>query len=211
MYHICDTDVLSSGVISNGKFHIKDLTIDLVIVPPMEIIEQPLQSWLEDYQANQGRIISFKQADELAQAFANILEVVQPSLSISDGEQELADVYSVCRKKNGRSFWYVLNAGNQELTAVFTADVPLQEKDITQNVKPNRLQYESGSYQRVIALYESLVSVESEQLEHHDSEPIIAVSLTNKTKIKLHNKNLVRLGDWEMSLLDEDRNRCRLL
>jgi hypothetical protein len=103
-YLLVDLDTLRSGSIETGKLHLKDLTIGLVIVPPMLHIEPALASWLEQFQ-NAGGSVSFD--DETF-----IRKLPPPSLRIAGDN---GSVHLVTRKDANRTVWFLQNTSSAEL------------------------------------------------------------------------------------------------
>ena len=108
-FHFADTDILQSGRIEAGALHVADLSIKLVIVPPMRVIEPPLAEWLAAFEAAGGHVICCAESFAVADLLARIWAVVEPSLSVQVKGAEARPVQVVKRAGGGRTLWFLLN------------------------------------------------------------------------------------------------------
>ena len=116
-FHIVDTDILEMGQSGDGVVKVKDVCARVVVVPPMKVMEDPLREWLEAFRKGGARVVECSRGADLNRVLEQILEVVQPSLSVQCDGKELADVYLARRVSKGRSLWFVLNTGGQTVDA----------------------------------------------------------------------------------------------
>ena len=218
-FHIVDTDILEEGQISDGVVKVKEVCARGVVVPPMKVVEDPLREWLDIFRKSGGCVIECTQGADLNRVLQQIQEVVQQSLSVQCGGREVADVYLVRRVSKNRSLWFVLNYGDKAVDAeirvgpgVATEGVRLREIPLDRGV-PCGLSKSREGYRRLIHPFEFLV-VEAVECDGPgaptDSDlscdcPIIEVPVSGRASIRLKNKNLLRMYEWEMSLLEEDR------
>lgn len=209
-FHIADTDILTEGEIKNGRLLVKDLAVELVIIPPMEYMEAELKAWIEKYQAAGGNILYYHQNHE--QEFtAQLTQLVRPSLSISLEGKELAGVYAVKRVNKtdpNQVFWFILNTTDQEVVVDLDAGCALEEISLGTDL-PHRLYQDLGGYKRLLKPYESFIAAAAggeNTTEWKNSPTVLSVKIdrTHKLKYTLKNKNLLRMNEWEMTLIGED-------
>lgn len=285
-FHIVDTDILEMGQIGDGVVKVKEVCARVAVVPPMNVVEDPLREWLEAFRKSGGRVIECSQDADLNRMLEQIREVVQPSLSVQCDGKELADVYLARRVSKRRSLWLVLNSGDQAVDAeirvgpaVAAEGMQLREIPLDPGV-PCGLRGGAEGYKRLIYPFEFFVieatecGASSEQdpsagpdasvtpeMRDPSAEsgrsadcglpfdgapptdcgqapdcdtldcdtpdcdmpdcdmpdcalpsgygtplecPILDVSVSGPASIRLENKNLLRMYEWEMSLLEED-------
>lgn len=206
-FHICDTDILMQGKINNCSLYIKELKIDLVIIPPMEVIEPDLQAWIDQYCGAGGNLIYY-QVDQNHEEFLNqVQKYVICDLLLSVQGEKIKGLYTVKRKrvKDQRIVWFILNTNNYEILLDIDSSCPIKEVELTSNL-PRRLVKQESGYQRRIKPYESFAIMECNDSNGSNIEsdfPIIQILQPEQVKIKLNNKNLLRMYYWDLSLLDD--------
>ena len=56
-FHMVDTDILQGGRIGEGCVQVADLAAKVVIVPSMQVVEEPLQDWLAEFETAGGHVV----------------------------------------------------------------------------------------------------------------------------------------------------------
>ncbi|MGC8781951.1 MAG: glycosyl hydrolase, partial [Anaerolineae bacterium] len=102
-FHFADTDILQAGRMEQGVLHVADLTVKLIIVPPMRVVEPTLAEWLAAFEAAGGRVIRVGRDFAADALLADIRAVVGPSLSVQAAGTEAAAVQVVKRVGAGRT------------------------------------------------------------------------------------------------------------
>ncbi|MBI4977357.1 MAG: hypothetical protein HZC28_07750 [Spirochaetes bacterium] len=200
-FHIVDTDILESGTIREKRVHIKDISARIVIVPPQRVIEKELRIWLSQFKAKGGIVIDAERVDHDTAAFiTSVTKKASPSLSIHVNGKEITDVLTVKRKKKSGTLWFVVNTGGTAYDAEISTETSLSEHILSGNQPPS-LQKAGKSYRRVIHPFESfMLKAGSDETA---SPAAITVHAETMMKVKPQHKNLLRMYDWTMSLLDE--------
>ncbi|UCC65592.1 MAG: hypothetical protein JSV36_11330 [Anaerolineae bacterium] len=198
-YHIVDTDILESGQIENGCIRVGDVVAKLVIMPPMRVIEKPLQEWLERYEACGGKVIHCHHDLQLEDLKAEMPQTLEPSLSIQVGGQEASPVLVVKRVAQDRTLWFVLNTSAENLHAELKSRGELREISLEPDL-PATLHKEGQRYWRTISPLESFVVEATESAEPAIKAPRIKVSVGGQARLHLQEPNLLRMYDWHMSL-----------
>jgi hypothetical protein len=201
-FHMVDTDILQGGRIGKGCVHVADLAAKVVIVPPMQVVEEPLQNWLAEFESAGGHVVRCRRESEPDDLRAALLRLVQPSLSIEADGREAKEVLVVKRAAEGRKLWFVLNIGSEALQAQFNAGEDLREI-LLQPDLPGSLRKEEACYVRKIAPFESLILEAAESAEAAPTIPQIRVQVGGSAELELENANLLRLYLWRMSPLPE--------
>ena len=197
-FHIVDTDILESGTIKNGHVHIKDIAAKLVICPPGKHMEEPLANWLKTFAQQGGHVLHIQRDDTSDTMRDRILNIVHPHLNIQATSGDLTKLQLVTRKNSDRPLYFLINTDSNPLALTFTQ--PLQE--IPLGNLPTRL----NNNQRTLAPFESTLLQAIPKIETTPSLPELTIPITGKTKVIPQNKNLLRLYNWDMSLLDEKNN-----
>ena len=223
-FHFADTDILQEGRVEDGVLHVADLAIRLIIVPPMRVLEPPLADWLAAFEAAGGRVIHCPQAFATDEMLTAIRERVASSLSVQAAGREEAAVQVVKRAGSGPTLWFVLNAGSAALTVALDSGGFLREIPLEPGRSP-RLEKHGGRYVRDVYPFESFmleacdVEDDNESMELNEStapdsvnpsdslsyrSATLAIPLRGPARVRPLNPNLLRLAEWQMSILEND-------
>jgi hypothetical protein len=202
-FHIVDTDILQDGRIGKGCIQVADLVARVVIVPPMQVIEEPLQNWLAEFEAAGGHVVRCRRESEPDDLREVLLRLVQPSLGVEVAGKEAGEVLVVKRAAEGRRLWFVLNTSSEALQAEFDAVGELREIPLQPDL-PALLRKEGTRYVRQFAPFESCILEAAQSAELAPAIPQIRVQVGGLAELELENANLLRLYLWRMSLLSED-------
>ncbi|MBT3603530.1 MAG: hypothetical protein HN521_10735 [Candidatus Latescibacteria bacterium] len=194
---IVDTDILESGTIENGHVHIKDIAAKLVICPPGRHIEEPLANWLAAFEKQGGHVLHIQRDDSPNTMCDQILNIVQPHLNVRATSGDLTKLQLVTRTNGDRTLHFLINTGSDTLQLIF--DQPLNE------IPLSRLPVCLHNNQRTLAPFESTL-LEAVAPISIPELPQITIPITGETKVTPKDKNLLRLYDWDMSLLDPQNN-----
>jgi len=198
-FHIVDTEILAGGQIDDGCVQVADIAAKVVIVPPMRVIEEPLQAWLEAFEAAGGTVVYCTCDLEPEALAAELLKTVQPSLRIRAEGREATQIVSVKRVSEDRTLWFLVNLGGEPLTVEFESGDDLREIPLDDD-RPTRLERKEGRYQRLIWPFESLALEAVGAAAAPELIPQITVTVCGPAKVHVENANLLRLGEWHMAL-----------
>jgi len=202
-YLVVDTDILESAVIENGCVRVRDITAAAVVMPPMPEVEPPLRAWLNRFAAAGGKVIRCASPFDNAALLKDLAGVAAPSLRATEAGRESTDLYVVHRVGQDRHAWLVLNTSARAFTVDLDAGQPLREEPLPP-ADSTLLEKQGGAYRRAVAPFEGfmLVSAPPSQAE---PEPALLVRATpgRRARFRALNPNLLRMGQWRMSLLDE--------
>lgn len=201
-FHIVDTDILESGRVAGGEVHVGGNVAKVVVVPPMPVIEDPLREWLEGFEAAGGTVIYCEAGPALDELRGELLTIVQPSLHVRQRGEEAESVLVAKRVAADCALWFVLNAGGEPIEAELRAEAPLREIPLDDEL-PTSLEERDGRYFRTIQPFES-VMVQAGEPAAAPQLPRVTVPVHGPAKLGLRNRNLLRMYEWEMSLLDGD-------
>jgi len=202
-FHIVDTDILEAGRIEASHVHVADILARVVIVPPMQVIEDPLQDWLAAFEAAGGKVVRCRREfapDELRE---QLLNLAQPSLSVQVSGQETGKILAAKRTAEGRQLWFVMNTSGETLSACFDAGRELREIPLEPDL-PGLLRKEGDQYVRQMAPFESAILEAAQSARPMQPIPHIKVKVSGPAQLELENQNLLRMYLWRMSLLPED-------
>ena len=204
-FHFVDTDILQGGHVHAGSLHIADLDIGLIIVPPMQVVEPPLADWLAAFERSGGRVIRCRADFQERDVLAAVLAAAQPSLHATVAGKEAQELQIVKRCGHGRTLWFVVNTSDRRLATRFFAGGPLRELPLEPSTTP-RLLSEGGVYRREVYPFEGFMleacAAEAGAL-HVPPLPRISIALRGPPRLRPLNRNLLRMAEWRMSLLDE--------
>jgi len=202
-YLVVDTDILQQARIEEGRVHARDIVAELIIVPPMQVVEDPLREWLEEYRNAGGAVFHCQSQFDAESLRRRILGIVKPSLSVQCDREEVSSVLVVKRVSEDRTLWFVLNTGAESLSLEISSGGGLREIPLEDGIPPC-LGKQDGAYQRAVAPFESFMLEAREPQEPRELTPRSRVRVRGPAKIRVHSKNLLRMYEWRMSLLSED-------
>ncbi len=104
-----DTDILESGRSRRRGVRVREVSAPLVVVPPMQVVEEALSAWLERFEAAGGGVLRVGADFGPGELLGQVLGRVRPALSIRSGGAEAAGVQAVTRVGAGPRAWLVLN------------------------------------------------------------------------------------------------------
>ncbi len=203
-FHIVDTDILESGRIEGGSIFLKDIAANLVIVPPMPVIEKPLRQWLARYEDAGGKVIDASRTDSSNHWREAILSHVKPGLSITVDGREASGILAVKRASAEKILWFVLHTGQEPVQAAFSAESELREISF-QDDPPRDFRKDGRHYARTIAPFESFILEATDTAAPYTPIPILTIPVTGPAIIHCLNANLLRMDTWQMSLQQERR------
>jgi len=195
---IVDTDILESGTIQNGRVHIKDIQAKLVICPPGRDIEEPLANWLATFEQQGGHVLHIHPQGTADTIRKRIQNIVTPHLKLHAQTGNLTKLQLVTRKKADQTLYFLINTGRDPLDLQF--EQPVQEIPLGNG--PVGLH----NNQRTLAPFESTLLKSVPQSPSIAPLPHITIPVTGPAKVAPQNKNLLRLYNWHMSLLDMQDN-----
>jgi hypothetical protein len=200
---IVDTDILEAGQIGQGWVQVADIKAKVVIVPPMRVIEEPLQAWLKKFESAAGKVITWSSLSMLDKLRQTLLSLIQPSLSVQVNGKEAGKVLVVKRIAEARCLWFVMNTSYETVLAQFKTEGELREAPLDANL-PGFLRKEGGQYVRSLAPFESLIVEAGKAAESTPPLPQLKVKVTGPAELEPENDNLLRLYFWRMSLLSDE-------
>ncbi|MBN1219246.1 MAG: hypothetical protein JXM69_09990 [Anaerolineae bacterium] len=202
-FHMVDTDILKEGRIEEGRVRVADIAARVVMVPPMQVVEEPLQIWLAAFEAADGKVVLARRPLELDTLKEELLSLIQPSLKLQVDGREAGEILVAKRVAGDRQFWFALNTSAESLDVQLKTNDQLAEIPLDPD-GPVLLRKEGGQYLRQMAPFESLVVEAVEAGEPAPAIPRIKVRVSGPAELELENENLLRMYLWRMALLAED-------
>lgn len=206
-FMIVDTDILESGAIDAGMVTIRNITASVILVPPMRHYEEELLAWLDRFQRAGGQVVYCRGTGVEDRLGALLDGLVAPSVRLTAQEGDVEQIQVVRRTNGSRTVWFFLNTGPQQLELGIETDQAVCERPLEGGL-PAMLNGKEGRYVRVVRPFESflLETVQEEEAASGNEVPDLPLLIPVKDpmKVGLENQNLLRLAEWEMSLLDEN-------
>jgi len=194
-----DTDLLQSGRIDGQAIHVRDVAARVVVVPPMRLVEPPLQTWLDAFGEAGGTVVYCQ--DDVDAAIEKVARVAPRSLSITQDGAEVSQVHVVRRVSDDRTLWFLLNVSAESCAVVLDASTPVRE--VTLDHLPQGLRQEGGRFVRDIAPFESVLLEASDRPVSPTRRQRVPVRLSAAAAVHAHTDNLLRMYEWEMALEQE--------
>lgn len=199
-----DTDILQGGQVANGAVTVRDVTARVVLAPALNYIEPALAEWLASFEKAGGVVLRCA-LDFDAQALLRDLHAqVQPGLTVRPLGQSATDKLWVVRRASGeKRAWLALNTGSDALEVELEAGEALHEVALQANLPP-ALEPVSGEkpvYRRRLMPFEGVL-LEAGAAPAAPALPTIRVRLGGETRVTPRSANLLRMGSWQLALLD---------
>jgi hypothetical protein len=202
---IVDTDILESGSVRGGQIHARDISANTVLLPHMQVVERPLEAWLSAFEKAGGKVIRLEESFERERCVHLLIEDAQPLLEVRPIQGDTGRLHMVTRTDGDRYMWFILNTSGEELQVEFRARSELKEIALDDGT-PCTLIQTNGVYTRTIYPFESLLMEATESAPTDTMTPRVTLSVNPPLRIIPQNKNLVRLYNWQMELLDEEEH-----
>ncbi|HSV27664.1 MAG TPA: glycosyl hydrolase [Sedimentisphaerales bacterium] len=202
-FMMADVDILKEGRVGNGVVRIKDIEARLIVVPPVRVLAEPLKKWLAAFAQKGGKVIYCRMPLNEDEAISRILKVVGPSLRITASHGDARRIHAATWAGGGRKLWFIRNTAATEMEVEFNSGCPLKEVVLDDGL-PAMLSRIDGRHFRRLRPFESLVLEETK--EHKDIAAPEAMRMKVGGSAKVHplSKNLVRMYDWQMTLMGAD-------
>jgi hypothetical protein len=202
---IVDTDILESGSFEDGRVHIRDVAADVVVLPNMRVVEEPLKAWLEVFEEAGGVVIRLEESFERDECAQILLENVEPRLHVHANQGDTAKLQIVTRTDGDRTLWFILNTGGEKVEAEFRTQHDVSLREITlEDGLPCMLTKTDGIYTRTIYPFESLMLEAAEEPSSEILPQRLSIPVNPPASVTLKSKNLLRMYNWQMELLDEN-------
>jgi hypothetical protein len=151
-----DTDILQAGEIQDGAVRIRDITADLVILPPMPLAEAELVQWLSEFEDAGGRVIRCSGE----RAASDLRELIRgdapPGIPIRAESGAGRKVQMVTRRGEDRLLWFLLNTGGESVQLRFDTRMPLREIPLSDH-QPHLLEWTGDGYRRQLDSFEAVL------------------------------------------------------
>ena len=205
---VVDTDVLADARIVGGRIQIRDLSVRLVVLPPMQSVEPELEQWLA-HSAKRGLAVIRLRADTFVpSAFIEELEGhAVPRLRIT-GKNPAAKIWSVCRRSDTEKWWFLLNTGVEPMSIQFHSsealqEMPLQASDIP-TLRTVSVSEGEHRYSRHIRPFESLLvrAAKGSTSSPQNLPAKLCLKIPQRLNVRLLEKNLLRMCRWRLSIAD---------
>jgi len=204
-YLIVDTDILRSGTVAGGVAHIRDVSAEVVVLPPMRVVEEPLHDWLAAFERSGGHVVRLPRGFDRDACMRRLIERVGPSLRIACRSGDAGRLQVVKRTDGERTLWFLVNTGGDALDVTLFADSALREVPLDDD-SPPLLRRTPNGYRRAVAPFESLLletaAMDQEKGTEPEPLPMISIPVHRPARVTPLNPNLLRMGEWEMTLLD---------
>jgi hypothetical protein len=191
-FMIGDLDVLESATIKDSSLKIKDLSINTVIIPPRKWLNKDLQTELEKIRQQGINVLFIDEKTEPCEIRKSFLGITEPSLAFKVTVGNPERLYMVKRSNTSESYWFLLNTASEPVEIEFEDDL----SEIPLNDSPDFLRHKK----RYIHSFESLLLQTKKKIPPVENFHVMQVDFDDKFTIKLNNKNLYRLYDWDLSI-----------
>lgn len=197
-YVVLDRDALEAAPIVGAPGAacavVRELSLRVVIVPPMRVPESELDAWLARFSAAGGIVI--RAGGDVDVAVAAARAAAPPALTIVAREGDARRVLAVTRRSPAGRQWLLLNLAREPVTLSLDAGSPLRE--IALDELPPRL---DGMVRRLDAFESVLLA---EETSSPTAVPAIArVRVGGPCAVRARSPNLLRLGRWLMALPEQ--------
>ena len=209
-----DVDLLEQAQVEDGVVRLSEVWAKAVIVPPMPIGERQLDQALQKLR-DAGAVVIEVGRDFEAGDFLEKITPLLPKLSLA--MRKPPELWMTRRMKDSQCAFFFLNTSNKTLE--WSVDINwMGFREIRLDKQPRMLYYRGeppgsldfgkGGYARKVGPYESFLIVfdPSDPSHAYDKPdfPVVTMPMDGEMQVTPHQPNLLRLGEWQMALLDEN-------
>jgi hypothetical protein len=206
-FHVVDTDILEAGELASGSVRLRDVVVRIVVLPPMRMVEPPLAAWLDRFAAGGGQVLRMQHGDDPRATAKRLLALSQPRLRLTALAGSAERVLSVTRRSRDGHCWLLINSGDAAVDLALDAGVELRELPLDELSTP-MLRKLDGAWRRTLAPYESALIEEGPTEEA--PPPRLVARIGGRCRVMPVDANLVRLGEWELSLPEAGEGSARV-
>jgi hypothetical protein len=201
---IVDTDILEGAKVTAGQARIRDIAADWVILPPVQMVEEPLARQMQVLSEAGVGVLCLSPSLDADRVVNRILARTERPLVLEAITGDASRIYVVTRtvRSDGtQKLWFLLNTGSDEIRISLDSASDLEETPLDPSLPP-MLVWNGESYERTINPFESVLLATADAPPITDPPPVIRVPVNNPVQFTLKHKNLLRLYRWQMALLD---------
>ncbi len=196
---LVDTDVLQSAEISEGRICTRGISADVLIVPPMQRLEDELQQWLQRFTELGGSAV-YPNAENLEETLAQLLT---HAAAVKALEGDAAKVWLSHRASDGRELYFLLNTGSSAVHLQLNVQQHLAESASPSALRAVPHPQGGWQYTRLLQPLESALLASAPAPPAVQNAAVLQIELGGDMEIEPEQPNLLRFSNWEMSLLDE--------
>ncbi|HEX6972689.1 MAG TPA: glycosyl hydrolase, partial [Limnochordia bacterium] len=205
-FYVVDTDVLEAGSLIPGadgpRWRLKEVAARAILVPPMTVLEPALEARLAACADAGISVIRLERDADPAPIVERLTTLVPPALPLRMPEDASRCLWIVRRRGASSRLWFIVNISDRTVEFCCEDTEPLEEIPLDEQLPP-LLARVAGSYRRRIRPFESVLIGHS----HASASPARAappeiwpIPIGGRLAITPHQRNLLRLASWEMSL-----------
>ncbi|MHB1989104.1 MAG: hypothetical protein ACYCSF_14195 [Acidimicrobiales bacterium] len=206
-----DTDVLRTAKIHRGAASLREVSIGVVVVPPMRDLEPELERWLASFGQSGGIVARIYDETNLGEMAERVRTHCPPRLGISASDGDAALVLGVTRRdRAGGLRWLLVNTAPRSVSLNLTPRAGRSLVPVALDAAPPpNLGWSSDHFELVLDAFESVLIAEAPRPLENPS----AQSRTPPTRLevpsaglwsfRLASPNLLRLGHWQLSLPEQ--------
>jgi hypothetical protein len=147
--------------------------------------------------------------DDARATVKRLLTQAQPRLRLSAANGSAERVLAVTRRGNDGRCWLLINTASEPVDLALDAGGELRELALDDSSTP-ALRKEGGVSRRVLAPYESVL-LEEGPAEVPLPPPRLVARVAGRCLVTPLDANLLRLGEWELSLPESGEESARVL
>jgi len=205
-FHIVDTDILERGKISGKSVKIKDITAEVLIIPPMLAIEPPLTRWLVKFTRAGGTVLHVRNDFDKKIFIEKLRSLVSADIDLREKGSVCADIFVVKRVGNHSSCYFLINKSSTKRSLTIQSKENLKEISLDPHTASG-LRGGNGTYTRVMHPFESVLLSAVKHASNTDAgaeNQVIDIEIPICVRIQPQEINLLRLDPWTMALIAEN-------
>lgn len=201
-FMMVDADILRHSDWRDGQVFVKDISASLVIVPPMQHYESELESALKEIEDQGVPVVRLTTPMNPSITRSKILQYVKPSLGVEDCDGE-GGCWITSHTDGERYIWIFLNTTKQVKKLNLKTEKSLRELPLVDTFVDQLVVSEDG-YQLELQPFQLIVlEADSGEIVETEALPVVTLPLSGKMPFAPQDKNLLRLAQWRLSLLDD--------
>ncbi|MDQ2798822.1 MAG: hypothetical protein M3Y13_04160 [Armatimonadota bacterium] len=201
---LADTDILEAGQITEGQVRLRDLSVRVVIVPPMRVVEAPLEAWLAAFEQAGGTVVRLSLALNWEVLAARLRALAPSTLDLAVTAGNADEVHLTARRRGEHRLWMLLNTGAEPVELALEANAALREIPLDITLPAGLSRASDARYRRKLAPFESCLLTTEAVPKETAEPPHVSIPIRGPMRVTISHPNLLRLAEWQMTLRGEN-------
>lgn len=199
-----DTDVLESSRVESGVAATRDVAFRAVVVPPMRVVEPPLQTWLSGFEKGGGRVFRLGGMADVAPVLDALETLCQSQLRICPRKGPRENVLCASRRRGAgagqpeEGLWFLVNVGEEPVEIGCSGPPDWDVLPLEGESAPRLEEIDGERVLRLERFESALLGERAGGAGRAGGE--VRLDLSGQWDLRTCSPNVLRLGHWHMRL-----------